>query len=169
MKHAFQTVGIVGTGAMGRGIAQICAQADSLVWLYDSQPQACQQAIDNIQAQWTKLVEKGRLTPEQAHSYGQRLKPAGALADLAGCDLVIEAIVEKLEVKQAVFKQLEELVRADAVLATNTSSLSVTSIAAALKHPERFAGYHYFNPVPVMKVVEVIAGLRTQQIGRAHV
>jgi 3-hydroxybutyryl-CoA dehydrogenase len=84
------------------------------------------------------------------------------LADLAGCDLVIEAIVEKLEVKQSVFKQLEDVVRTDAVLATNTSSLSVTAIAAALKHPERFAGYHYFNPVPVMKVVEVIAGLRTK-------
>ena len=162
MKHAFQTIGIVGTGAMGRGIAQICAQADSLVLLHDSQAQACQQAIDSIKAQWAKMVEKGRLTPEQAEQYGQRLQVAGSLADLAPCDLVIEAIVEKLEVKQAVFKQLEDCVRPNAVLATNTSSLSVTAIAAALKHPERFAGYHYFNPVPLMKVVEVIAGLRTK-------
>jgi 3-hydroxybutyryl-CoA dehydrogenase len=162
MKHAFQTVGIVGTGAMGRGIAQICAQADSLVWLHDSQPQACQQAIDSLKSQWAKLVEKGRLTAEQAEQFGQRLRAASTLSDLASCDLVIEAIVEKLEVKQSVFKQLEEIVRADAVLATNTSSLSVTAIAAALKHPERFAGYHYFNPVPLMKVVEVIAGLRTK-------
>jgi 3-hydroxybutyryl-CoA dehydrogenase len=162
MKHPFQTIGIVGTGAMGRGIAQICAQADSLVLLHDSQPQACQQAIDSLKAQWAKLVEKGRLTPEQAKQYEQRLKPASSLADLAACDLVIEAIVEKLEVKQSVFKQLEDCVRPDAVLATNTSSLSVTAIAAALKHPERFVGYHYFNPVPLMKVVEVIAGLRTK-------
>lgn len=162
MKHTFQTIGIVGTGAMGRGIAQICAQADSLVLLHDSQPQACHQAIDSLKAQWAKGVEKGRLTQDQADQYGQRLRVADSLTDLAACDLVIEAIVEKLEVKQSVFKQLEACVRPDAVLATNTSSLSVTAIAAALKHPERFAGYHYFNPVPLMKVVEVIAGLRTK-------
>jgi 3-hydroxybutyryl-CoA dehydrogenase len=161
MKHPFQTIGIVGTGAMGRGIAQICAQAGSTVLLHDSQPNASQQAIDGLKSTWDKLVEKGRLTPEQALSHVERLRPAPALADLAGCDLVIEAIVEKLDVKQSVFKQLEAIVRPDAVLATNTSSLSVTAIASALSKPERFAGYHYFNPVPLMKVVEVIAGLRT--------
>ena len=161
MKHTFPVIGIVGTGAMGRGIAQICAQADSQVLLYDSQPQACQQAIDSLNTQWGKLAEKGRLSAEQVTAYGARLKPATALSDLAACDLIIEAIVEKLDVKQSVFKQLEGLVRADAVLATNTSSLSVTAIASALQHPERFVGYHYFNPVPLMKVVEVIAGLRT--------
>ena len=98
---------------------------------------------------------------EQVQSYAGRLQSATALSDLARCDLVIEAIVEKLEVKQTVFKQLEDVVRTEAVLATNTSSLSVTAIASALKRPERFVGYHYFNPVPLMKVVEVIAGLRT--------
>ncbi len=161
MTHPFQTIGIVGTGAMGRGIAQICAQAGSTVCLHDSQPNACQNAIDSLKATWDKLVEKGRLTPEQAQGHLSRLRPAPSLSDLAGCDLVIEAIVEKLEVKQSVFKQLEAIVRPEAVLATNTSSLSVTAIAAALSRPERFAGYHYFNPVPLMKVVEVIAGLRT--------
>jgi 3-hydroxybutyryl-CoA dehydrogenase len=161
MTHPFQTVGIVGTGAMGRGIAQICAQAGSLVLLHDTQAQACQQAIDSLQAQWNKLAEKGRLTPAQVQDYVARLRPAPNLSDLAACDLIIEAIVEKLEVKQSVFQKLESLVRPETVLATNTSSLSVTAIASALKSPQRFAGYHYFNPVPLMKVVEVIAGLRT--------
>ena len=161
MTHPFQTIGIVGTGAMGRGIAQICAQAGSTVWLYDSQPNACQQAIDSLQSTWQKLAEKGRLSTEQVQTHLSHLRPAASLNDLAACDLVIEAIVEKLEVKQTVFKQLEAMVRPDAVLATNTSSLSVTAIAAALTRPERFVGYHYFNPVPLMKVVEVIAGLRT--------
>lgn len=164
MTHPFQTIGIVGTGAMGRGIAQICAQAGSLVLLHDSQPQACGQAIESLQAQWQKLAEKGRLTAEQVQTYVGRLRAAPTLADLSGCDLVIEAIVEKLDVKQSVFQQLEALLRPDAVLATNTSSLSVTAIASALKRPERFAGYHYFNPVPLMKVVEVIAGLRTDPV-----
>jgi 3-hydroxybutyryl-CoA dehydrogenase len=161
MNHPFKTIGIVGTGAMGRGIAQICAQAGSLVWLYDSQANACQQAIDSLKSTWDKLAEKGRLSTEQVQGHVGRLRAASALSDLAACDLVIEAIVEKLDVKQSVFKQLEDIVRPDAVLATNTSSLSVTAIAAALQRPERFVGYHYFNPVPLMKVVEVIAGLRT--------
>ena len=161
MTHPFQTVGIVGTGAMGRGIAQICAQAGSLVLLHDSQEQACQKAIESLQALWLRMAEKGRLSPAQVQEYMGRLRATSALSDLASCDLVIEAIVEKLDVKQSVFQQLEALVRPDAVLATNTSSLSVTAIASALKRPERFAGYHYFNPVPLMKVVEVIAGLRT--------
>ena len=126
MKPSFPSVGIVGTGAMGRGIAQICARADSQVYLYDSQPQACQNAIESLIAQWNKLHEKGRLTAEQVKSYASRLKPATALSDLSGCNLIIEAIVEKLEVKQSVFKQLEEMVSPDTVLATNTSSLSVT-------------------------------------------
>lgn len=161
MNHPFQTVGIVGTGAMGRGIAQICAQAGSLVLLHDSQPQACQQAIDSLKHQWNQLLAKGRLDAQQVQDNLSRLRAAPALADLADCDLVIEAIVEKLEVKQSVFQQLELLVRPDTVLATNTSSLSVTAIACALQRPQRFAGYHFFNPVPLMRVVEVIAGLRT--------
>jgi 3-hydroxybutyryl-CoA dehydrogenase len=161
MNNPFPVIGVVGTGAMGRGIAQICAQAGSRVLLHDSQAQAGQQAIEHLKSTWDKLTEKGRLSPEQAQAHVACLQVAPELADLAQCDLVIEAIVEKLEVKQSVFRQLEDLVRPEAVLATNTSSLSVTAIASALKHPERFAGYHYFNPVPLMKVVEVIAGLRT--------
>lgn len=157
----FSRVGIVGTGAMGRGIAQIAAQAGSTVRLYDTQPDAVVKAREALMAQWDKLVDKGRLTREQADSHVSRVPPAATLADLADCDLVIEAIVERLDVKQTLFAELEGIVRPDAILATNTSSLSVTAIAAGLKHPGRLAGYHFFNPVPLMKVVEVIAGLKT--------
>ena len=157
----FKTVGIVGTGAMGRGIAQIAAQASSTVLLFDTQPDAIAKARDSVGAQWDRLVEKGRLTPEAAAAQKDRLQPAAALADLAGCDLVIEAIVERLDVKQKLFGELEGIVQPTAVLATNTSSLSVTAIAASLKRPQQFAGYHFFNPVPLMKVVECIAGLKT--------
>ena len=157
----FSTVGIVGTGAMGRGIAQIAAQAGSAVLLFDTQATAIAKAQDALGAQWDKLAEKGRLDPAQAATHKARLQPAASLAALAGCDLVIEAVVEKLDVKKALFAELEGIVQPAAVLATNTSSLSVTAIAAGLKHPERFAGYHFFNPVPLMKVVEVIAGLKT--------
>ncbi len=157
----FSTVGIVGTGAMGRGIAQIAAQAGSNVMLYDTQPEAIEKARQALGTQWDKLVEKGRLTPEAAAAQKARLLPAGALADLAPCDLVVEAIVEKLDVKKSLFADLEGIVKPTAILATNTSSLSVTAIAASLKRPEQFAGFHFFNPVPLMKVVEVIAGLKT--------
>ena len=157
----FTTVGIVGTGAMGRGIAQIAAQAGSTVVLFDTQAAAVEKAREALGAQWNKLVEKGRLTPEQATAQKERLKAAPTLADLAGCDLVVEAVVERLDVKKNLFAELEDIVAPTAVLATNTSSLSVTAIAAGLKRPQQFAGYHFFNPVPLMKVVEVIAGLKT--------
>ncbi|MFC5523506.1 3-hydroxyacyl-CoA dehydrogenase [Polaromonas jejuensis] len=156
-----KTVGIVGTGAMGRGIAQIAAQAGSLVKLMDAQAGAADKAHAAIAAQWDRLVEKGRLEAATAAKFKTRLVIAGALSDLADCDLVIEAIVERLDVKKVLFAELEDIVSTQAILASNTSSLSVTAIAAALKHPERFAGYHFFNPVPLMKVVEVIAGLKT--------
>ncbi len=146
---------------MGRGIAQIAAQAGSQVHLMDTQAGAAEKARASICAQWDKLVDKGRLEAALASAHKARLHVASTLADLAGCDLVIEAIVERLEVKKTLFAELEAVVGPDTVLATNTSSLSVTAIAAALKHPQRFAGYHFFNPVPVMKVVEVIAGLKT--------
>ena len=146
----FPRVGIVGTGAMGRGIAQIAAQAGSTVLLFDTQADAIAKARDALGAQWDKLVDKGRLDATDAAAHKQRLRPAARLAELAGCDLVVEAIVEKLDVKQGLFAELEGVVGPDAVLATNTSSLSVTAIAAGLKRPQRFAGYHFFNPVPLM-------------------
>ena len=146
---------------MGRGIAQIAAQAGSTVKLFDLQPDASQHAKADLAAQWDKLVAKNRLDVPTADTYKSRVLTAAALTELADCDLVVEAVVEKLDVKQTLFAQLETVVTANAVLATNTSSLSVTAIAAKLKSPQRLAGYHFFNPVPLMKVVEVIAGLKT--------
>ena len=161
MQTIFQTVGVVGTGAMGQGIAQIAVQAGSRVKLYDMQPEAIAKASKNIQQQWDKLLEKNRFTSEQVTQFKANLQSASQLSDLSDCDLVIEAIVERLDVKKSFFAELEQLVRPTAVLVTNTSSLSVTAIASALKRPDQFAGYHFFNPVPLMKVVEVIAGLKT--------
>jgi 3-hydroxybutyryl-CoA dehydrogenase len=161
MQSVFHTVGIVGTGAMGRGIAQMAAQAASQVRLFDLQLGAAQAACSALADTWEKLVAKGKLEPDRQAAYRARLTCAQALADLADCDLVVEAVVEKLEVKQRLFAELETIVSPDTVLATNTSSLSVTAIGAALQSPQRLAGYHFFNPVPLMRVVEVIAGLKT--------
>ncbi|MEO7391947.1 MAG: 3-hydroxyacyl-CoA dehydrogenase [Ramlibacter sp.] len=162
MASIYKKVGVVGAGAMGRGIAQIAAQAGSTVFLYDTQPQAVTKARDELFSQWDRLLEKGRMDANAVTACKQRLQPADGLAGLADCELVVEAVVESLEVKQSLFRELEGIVAAGAVLVTNTSSLSVTAIAAALRHPQRFAGYHFFNPVPLMKVVEVIAGLKTE-------
>lgn len=157
----FKTVGIVGTGAMGRGIAQIAAQAGSDVLLFDTAPDAADKARTAISQQWQKLHEKGRITEAEVTSRTAKLHVAATVQALAGCDLVVEAIVEKLSVKQAVLSDIEAIVAADAVLVSNTSSLSITAIAAGLQRPQQFAGYHFFNPVPLMKVVEVIAGIKT--------
>jgi len=161
MSTRFNVVAVVGAGAMGRGIAQIAAQAGSQVLLFDAQSAACQKARESIIAQWGKLTEKGRLSADLVQQYSRQLQCVDSLQALSACDLVIEAIVERLDIKQSVFAELEAVVRDDAVLASNTSSLSVTAIAAKLKRPQRVAGYHFFNPVPLMKVVEVIPGLKT--------
>ncbi len=146
---------------MGRGIAQIAAQAGSQILLYDSQSEAAVNAMGLIKSSWGKLAEKGKITLDQAAQYSARLTPCTDLKDLALCDLVIEAIVENLQIKQTLLAQLEAIVSPTCVLASNTSSLSITAMAAGMRHPQRFAGYHFFNPVPLMKVVEVIAGLKT--------
>ena len=156
-----QTVGVAGAGAMGRGIAQIAAQAGLRVKLFDTNPAALNSARDTLTQTWTMLANKGKMTPEQAHEALGKLYLIDELEDLSDCDLVIEAIIERLDIKQTFFKQLESVVSADCILVSNTSSLSITSIAAGCAHPARVAGYHFFNPVPLMKVVEVIDGLRT--------
>jgi 3-hydroxybutyryl-CoA dehydrogenase len=161
MTSIYDTVGVVGAGAMGRGIAQIAAQGGSTVRLFDTQPEALAKARNDIFSQWDRLLEKGRMDAAAVQACKQRLQPADTLQAMADCALVVEAIVERLDVKASLFAQLEAVVGPEAVLATNTSSLSVTSIAAGLKRPQRFAGYHFFNPVPLMKVVEVVAGLKT--------
>lgn len=157
----FRNIGLVGTGAMGRGIAQIAAQAGCTVHLVDAQPAAVEAARTALRETWDKLVAKGRMTAEAAAACSERLVSASGVEALAGCALVIEAIVEHLDAKQSLFAQLEGIVGPDAVLATNTSSLSVTAIGSRLKRPQRLAGFHFFNPVPLMKVVEVVRGLKT--------
>ena len=164
MQSIFKTVGIVGTGAMGRGIAQMAAQAGSQVLLFDVQSGAAEAATQALQSTWQTLQTKGKLDESQVGTYVARLQIAESVAALAPCDLVVEAVVERLDVKQRLFAELEDIVSPTAVLATNTSSLSVTSIAAALKRPGQLAGYHFFNPVPLMRVVEVIAGLKTSDV-----
>jgi len=161
MTVIYKTMGVLGAGAMGRGIAQIAAQAGSTVRLFDTQPQAIEKARAELFAQWDKLHEKGRMDEATVRGCKERLVAAQDMSALADCDLVVEAIVERLDVKRSLFAELESIVGDNAVLVTNTSSLSVTAIAAGLKRPQRFAGYHFFNPVPLMKVVEVIAGLKT--------
>lgn len=155
-------LGVVGVGVMGRGIAQVAAQAGIDVRLYDAKPGAARGARTAVQAQLEKLVEKGRLDREAAAAAIALLRPVDALEDLASCHLVVEAIVENLEIKRRLFQSLEAVVSEDCLLATNTSSLSVTAIAAGCRRPDRVGGWHFFNPVPVMKIVEVIDGLVTE-------
>jgi len=161
MNTEFKQVAVIGAGAMGRGIAQIAAQAGSHVWLYDTQAEAKQKAKEAVFQVWDNLASKGRIEASTVTQYKAQLHIAANLQDLSQCELVIEAIVERLDIKKSLFADLENKLSESAILVTNTSSLSVTAIAAALKRPAHFAGYHFFNPVPLMKVVEVIAGLKT--------
>ena len=157
----FTNVAVIGAGAMGRGIAQIAAQAGSQVLLFDSFDGAATRGRDAILSQWQKLHEKGKLDAAQRDDLSARIRAVDSMQALADCDLVIEAVVEDLQVKRQLFHEVEAIVSTSATLASNTSSLSVTAIAASLKHPERMAGFHFFNPVPLMKVVEVVAGFNT--------
>ncbi len=167
MSHAplpQQTViAVVGTGAMGAGIAQVAAAAGHPVKLLDNRPDAAARAVDGIRAQFAKLAEKGKLSAEAAAAASARLSAVHALADLADAGLVVEAIVESLEAKQTLYRDLEAIVGPDCIFGTNTSSISVTAIGAALKHPERLAGLHFFNPAPLMKLVEIVSGLATDK------
>lgn len=156
-----QTIGVVGAGAMGRGIAQIAAQAGLRVRLYDTSADAVAAARESLRQTWDKLAQKGKLTAADAQAALERVESATALTDMSQCQLVVEAIVERLDVKRDLFAALEGVVADDCILASNTSSLSITAIAAACKLPQRVAGYHFFNPVALMKVVEVIDGLRS--------
>ncbi len=154
-------IGVVGTGAMGRGIAQIAAQAGIEVLLFDLLPGAASMARDSLVASLTQLAEKGKISTEASAQAESKLQVVATLQELAAAQLVIEAIVENLEAKRQLFADLEAIVSSDCLLASNTSSLSITALAATCTHPERLAGMHFFNPVPLMKVVEVIAGLAT--------
>jgi len=156
------TIGIIGSGAMGAGIAQVVATAGHPVRLLDQNAAALEKATASIAASLHKLAAKGKLTTEAAGAALTCLHPTASMADLADCGLVIEAIVEDLAVKQQVFRQVETIVSAECILASNTSSLSITAIAAACQRPARFVGIHFFNPAPLMQLVEVIAAVQTR-------
>lgn len=152
-------IAVIGAGAMGAGIAQVAAQAGHTVLLLDNRPGAAAQAIDGIGRQLGKRVDNGKLSADSRSAILVRLLAVEAIEALADCELVIEAIVENLEVKRALFRQLEEICGERCILASNTSSLSITSIAAQLNHPQRLLGLHFFNPAPVMALVEIVSGL----------
>jgi len=154
--------GVAGAGTMGRGIAQVLAQCGARTLVYDAQPGAARKAKDSIAQALGKLVEKGRLGAAEADKSAGRIEVIESLEALAPCHVVVEAIVEDLDAKRKLFSSLEQSVKSDCILASNTSSLSVTAMAAACKRPGRVAGYHFFNPVPVMKVVEVVDGVLTE-------
>ena len=152
---------VVGAGIMGAGIAQVAAQAGHQVFLFDLREGAAANAKAKLTATLDGLVVKGRLSAEQAQAALARIEAVSSLQAAASAHLVVEAIVENLDAKRSLFQQLESLLAEDAVLATNTSSISVTAIANGLKHPARLVGMHFFNPVPLMKLVEVVSGLQT--------
>jgi len=152
-------IGVIGAGAMGAGIAQVAAAAGHPVKLFDAAEGAAEHGLAGIAKGLEKLLARGRITAADRDALLARIEPVAALAELAPAALVIEAIIERLEVKQQVFAELESICTAEAILASNTSSLSITAIGAALQRPERLVGMHFFNPAPVMKLVEVISGL----------
>ncbi len=156
-----RAVAVIGSGAMGAGIAQVAAVAGYTVRLYDTRPDAVAKAIADIAAALNKLVVKERMDAVACAAAIARLHAASALADMADAGLVVEAIVENLDAKRGLFAQLESIVGDDCILATNTSSISVTAIAAGLRVPERLVGMHFFNPVPLMALCEVVSGLAT--------
>ena len=155
------TIGIIGAGTMGRGIAQIMVAGGVNVLLFDTNRDACTDAAAFIERMLGRAAEKGNMTAEDAAAAVARVDIPDSLSAMAGADMVVEAIIEDLDIKQSLFRELEAIVAGDCILATNTSSLSVTAIAAGCDHPERMAGYHFFNPVPLLKLVEVVDGLMT--------
>ncbi|MFJ9849276.1 3-hydroxyacyl-CoA dehydrogenase [Streptomyces sp. NPDC101150] len=157
------TVAVVGTGTMGQGIAQVALVAGHRVRLYDAAPERARQAAEAIGRRLDRLAEKGRIAPQERDAARARLSPAASLAELADAALVVEAILEQLPAKQKLFTALEDIVAADCLLATNTSSLSVTAVAGPLRHPGRVVGLHFFNPAPLLPLVEVISGFATDE------
>jgi 3-hydroxybutyryl-CoA dehydrogenase len=158
---AIERMAVVGAGQMGSGIAQVAAQAGISVVLADATADLARKAHDRLGATLGKLVEKGKLQASQRDEVLGRIRPAGALEDCAGADLAIEAIVEQEGPKKELFARLEKLLPEHAILASNTSSISITALAAATRRPERFVGMHFMNPPPLMALVEIIRGLQT--------
>jgi 3-hydroxybutyryl-CoA dehydrogenase len=154
-------IGVIGAGTMGSGIAQVCAMAGHDVVMQDLAEAALDRARVSMQASLARLVKKATVTEAQAAEGLARIATVTTLDRLGDCDIVIEAIVERLDVKAGVLKRLDDICRADAIFASNTSSISLTELAAASAHPGRVVGMHFFNPVPVMQLVEIIRALQT--------
>ncbi len=152
---------VVGAGQMGSGIAQVCATAGYDVILHDVNEERVQWGLNNIAKNINKFVEKGTLSEQQWDEVIGRIRPSTTLQDGSDVDVVIEAVVENMDVKTTLFAQLDEITPPHAILATNTSSLPITEIAASTKRPEKVIGMHFMNPVPIMKLVEIIRGLAT--------
>ena len=160
---AIKQIMVVGAGQMGSGIAQVCAQSGFDVILNDMNEAALEKGIQTINKFLTRSVEKNRITEQEKEETLNRIKTTVKLDDVVSCDLVIEAIVENMDVKKDVFKKLDSLAPEHTIFATNTSSLSITEIAAATNRPDRVIGMHFMNPVPVMELVEIIRGLQTSE------
>jgi len=158
-----KTIAILGAGTMGNGIAHVCASSGFNVLLYDVDQKALYRGLDTIRTNMAREVAKQKLTQEEADQARSRITLTTSLKDLAPASLAIEAATERFEIKAEIFRDLDRILPADAILATNTSSISITKIAAVTKRPEQVIGMHFFNPVPVMKLVEVIRGLQTSQ------
>lgn len=154
-------VGVLGCGLMGSGIAQVCAQAGYETVVREVSDELCERGIGGIRRQLDRAVEKGKLPGEERDAIAGRLRGTTRLEDLAGCDLIIEAVVENLELKNEMWRTLDEVCGPQTIFASNTSSLTIADMAAATKRPERMVGLHFFNPVPVMKLVEVVRTIAT--------
>ena len=159
--NSVKRVAIIGAGQMGNGIAQVFAQIGVETQIFDASPSALEAGVKSIHDRLKKGVEKEKFTQAFADTTAKNLKAASSLSDLAQADLVIEAIIEKFEIKEKLFQELDSICKPSAILATNTSSISITKIAATTKRPEKVIGMHFMNPVPVMKLVEIIRGLQT--------
>ena len=152
-----RTVAVIGSGTMGSGIAQVCAQTGWETRLYDAFPESLDKGMNSIDEFWKSGIRRGKNTEEQVKDWSEKLVPCGNLEDaLSGVDLVIEAVPEKIELKRSIFQKIEDLAPENAILATNTSGLRISEIASVVKNPERVVGMHFFNPVPIMKLLEVI-------------
>lgn len=157
------SIGIVGAGTMGAGIAHIAALNKCTVSLYDINEEVIRRSVERINFEMKRSVDKNKISDDDMKQALTRIKKRTNLNDLDTCDIIIEAVLEDIRVKKDLFKKLDQIAHHTAILATNTSSLSVTSIASATKKPERVVGMHFFNPVHLMKLVEVVKGVRTSQ------
>lgn len=158
---AISKIGVLGAGTMGAGIAQVSVEAGFDVVLVDVVPEVVDKAIKSLNKAWAKAVEKGKKTADDVAKFSSQLVTGSDTAQLKDCDIIIEAIIENIDIKKKVHAQLGEICKAETILATNTSALSITEIAAATNRPDKVVGMHFFNPVPVMKLVEVIPGSET--------